>query len=517
MVYAKSLCYNKGTGIYYCSRANDCEGIEAILLYLDVLIIGAGVVGCALARELSRYELSLAVLERRADVAEGASKANSGIVHAGFDAKPGTLKAKLNVEGAKMYPELCKLLGAPYTQPGALVLGFTQEDTHTLKELYDQGIQNGVPGLKLLSQEEVLALEPNVNPEVSGALLAETSGLTSPYELSFALADHAAQNGAAFYMETEVQNIYRENDTWHVSTSRGTFTASAVINCAGLHSAKLHNMISEKKYTIIPRRGEYYLMDRMAHLPFSRTMFQCPTKMGKGILVSPTVHGNLLLGPSAEDIDDDADTATTAMGLKTVLEKARLTWKNASPRGTITTFSGIRAHETNGDFVLGPVEGAPMAFEALGIESPGLSAAPAIAKMLCSQVISALQAKEKEDYLPSIPRPKPFRAMNLAERAQAVRENPENGSLVCRCEQVTEAEIREAIRRPVGARSIDGVKRRTRAGMGRCQGGFCSPRVLAILSEELGIPYTEVTKCGGESRLLVGTIAEAAQEGNLHD
>ncbi len=486
-------------------------------MHLDVLIIGAGVVGCALARELSRFELSLAVLERRADVAEGASKANSGIVHAGFDAKPGTLKAKLNVEGAKMYPELCKVLGAPYTQPGALVLGFTQEDTHTLKELYDQGIQNGVPGLKLLSREEVLALEPNTNPGVTGALLAETSGLTSPYELSFALADHAAQNGAAFYMETEVLRIFRQGESWHVVTDRGTFTANAVINCSGIQSAKLHNMISEKKYTIIPRRGEYYLMDRMAHLPFTRTMFQCPTKMGKGILVSPTVHGNLLLGPSAEDIDDDADTATTAMGLKDVLDKARLTWKNASPRGTITTFSGIRAHETNGDFVIGPVEGVPMAFEALGIESPGLSAAPAIAKMLCGQVVSAFLAKEKEVYLPAIPRPKPFRAMCLAERTQAVRDNPQSGSLVCRCEQVTEAEIREAIRRPVGAHTIDGVKRRTRAGMGRCQGGFCSPRVLAILAEELDIPYTEVTKCGGESRVLVGTIAEAAQEGNLND
>ncbi len=486
-------------------------------MHLDVLIIGAGVVGCAVARELSRYHGSIAVLERMADVAEGASKANSGIVHAGFDAKPGTLKARLNVEGAKMYPDLCKTLGAPYAQPGALVLGFAQEDMHTLKELYDQGIQNGVPGLRLLSTQEVLALEPNTNPEVAGALLAETSGLTSPYELSFALADHAARNGASFYMETEVQDLFRDGEVWHVLTNRGEFTARAVINCAGTHSAKLHNMISGKKYTIIPRRGEYYLMDRMAHLPFSHTMFQCPTKMGKGILVSPTVHGNLLLGPSAEDIDDDADTATTAMGLKTVLEKAHLTWKNASPRGTITTFSGIRAHELSGDFVLGPVEDAPMAFEALGIESPGLSAAPAIAKMLGGQVASALKLTEKEAYLPAIPRPKPFHAMNLHERAQAVRENPQNGSLVCRCEQVTEAEIREAIRRPVGARTIDGVKRRTRAGMGRCQGGFCSPRVLAILSEELGIPYTQVTKCGGESRLLVGTIAEAALEGDQHD
>ena len=517
MVHGNVLCYNESTAVVLPYYTELLLRIGAVLLHLDVLIIGAGVVGCALARELSRYQARIAVLERMADVAEGASKANSGIVHAGFDAKPGTLKALLNVEGAKMYPDLCRELGAPYTQPGAMVLGFTQEDMLTLKDLYEQGVANGVAGLKLLSGAEVLALEPNVNPQVKGALLAETSGLTSPYELSFALSDHAAQNGAAFHMETEVQRLYLEDGIWHAVTGSGEYTARAVVNCAGTHSAKLHNMISDKKYTIVPRRGEYYLMDRMAHLPFSRTMFQCPTKMGKGILVSPTVHGNLLLGPSAEDIDDDADTATTALGLKDVLEKARLTWKNASPRGTITTFSGIRAHESNGDFVIGPVEGAPMAFEALGIESPGLSAAPAIAKLLGSQIVKVLDLREKSDFIAAIPRPKAFHTMSLAERAQAVLDNPENGSLVCRCEQVTEAEIREAIRRPVGARTIDGVKRRTRAGMGRCQGGFCSPRVLSILSEELGVPYTQVTKCGGDSRLLVGTIAESALEVDLDD
>lgn len=488
------------------------EETEGCSLRVDALIIGAGVVGCALARRLSRYEGNIAVLEKASDVAEGASKANSGIVHAGFDAKPGSLKARLNVQGAQMYPELCRQLGAPYTQPGALVLGFSQEDQATLQELYDQGRENGVPGLKLLSREETLALEPNTNPKITGALLAKTSGLTSPYEFSFALADHAVINGVKFYLETEVLSLRRQNDLWHVATSRGEFTARAVINCAGTQSAKLHNMISEKKYAIIPRRGEYYLLDRMARLPFSRTMFQCPTKMGKGILVSPTVHGNLLLGPSAEDIPDAQDTATTAMGLKAVLEAARLTWGSASTRGTITTFSGIRAHEKGGDFIIGQVEAAPMAFEALGIESPGLSAAPAIGEMLSIQVASALGLQEKKEWKPAIPLKKTFREMSNAQRAKAAQENPENGSLVCRCEQVTEAEIRAAIHRPLGAHTIDGVKRRTRAGMGRCQGGFCSPRVLAILAEELNIPYTEVTKCGGESRILTGTIREAGEE-----
>lgn len=477
----------------------------------DVLIIGAGVVGCALARVLSRYAGTVAVLDRGADVAEGASKANSGIVHAGYDAVPGTLKAKLNVEGAKMYPALCKELGAPYGQPGAMVLGFEEEDRPTIQKLYDQGVKNGVDGLKILNHDEVLALEPNVNPKVVTALLVSTSGLTSPYELTYALADHAAENGVDFHLETEVRRLEKIEGGWRAVTNKGAFTARCIVNCAGVKSAELHNQISSKKLNIINRRGQYYLMDRMTPLPFTMTMFQCPTKMGKGILVSPTVHGNLLIGPTAEDIPDAFDTATTAQGLQNALEKARLTWPAASTRGTITNFSGIRAHEENGDFVIGPVEGAEMAFETVGIESPGLSAAPAIAEMLGGQIAQAMGLEKKKDYKPAIARKKPFYAMTLEERAQAVKENPQYGNLVCRCEVVTEAEIREAIRRPVGARSIDAVKRRTRAGMGRCQGGFCSPRVLEILSEELHLPFTAITKCGGESRLLVGTIEEAAK------
>jgi len=481
----------------------------------DVLIIGAGVVGCGLARVLSRYDLKIAVLERGADVAEGASKANSGIVHAGFDAKPGTLKAKLNVEGAKMYPALCKDVGAPYGQPGALVLAFREEDRPTIQKLYDQGIANDVPGLEIIEKEQILALEPNVNPDVVCALHAKTSGLTSPYELTYALADHAAVNGAEFHIETEVTSIEKDAEGFVVHTNKGDFFTKSVVNCAGVNSAKIHNQLTGRDdYEIIYRRGEYYLMDRMAQLPFYSTMFQCPTNMGKGVLVSPTVHGNLLLGPSAEDIPDGYDVATTRKGLDFVMEKCRLTWPKASPRGTITNFSGIRAHEKEGDFVIGAVEGVDMAFETIGIESPGLSAAPAIAEMLGAQIAEALKAEKKAEYLPAPVRPKPFYAMTNEERAEAVKADPQNGALVCRCEVVTEAEIRACIRRPVGARNIDAVKRRTRAGMGRCQGGFCSPRVLEILSEELGIPFTEVTKCGGESKLLVGRIGESGKGEN---
>lgn len=479
-----------------------------------IIIIGGGVIGCAVARLLSRYEASVTVLEGGEDVASGASKANSGIVHAGFDAAPGSLKALMNVEGAGMYPELCQAVNAPYGRPGAMVLAFSEEERAVLKELFEQGEQNGVKEQRIIEREEILALEPNVNPAVVCALLEPQSGLTSPYELTCALADHAAVNGVRFQMNTFVNAIEKTAEGYTLRTTKGDLTADIVVNCAGVNSAKLHNQLSAQKLEIIPRKGEYYLLDHQKNLLFTMTMFQTPTKMGKGVLVSPTTHGNLLLGPSAEDIGDNGDVSTTAEALKLVNEKARLTWPRLSLRTVVTTFAGIRAHEKGGDFVIGGVAGMPGAYETVGIESPGLSAAPAIAKKLVGQIAEENALNQKEAWKPAPHREKPFYDMTLEEREAIVKKNPDYGSLICRCEQVTEAEIRAAIRRPVGATSIDGVKRRTRAGMGRCQGGFCSPRVLEILSEELHIDPTEVTKCGGESQVLVGTIAQAMHKGD---
>ena len=480
----------------------------------DIIIIGGGVVGCAVARLLSRYDASIALLEGGSDVADGASKANSGIVHAGFDAKPGSLKAKLNVEGARMYPELCAEVDAPYGRPGAMVLAFNEDERPTIEKLYQQGIENGVPEIRIIEHDEILELEPSVNPGVVCALLVPTSGLTSPYELTCALADHAAVNGVEFMLETFVNKIERVEGGYKLDTTKGEMTAKIVVNCAGVNSAKLHNMLSDKELTIIPRKGEYYLLDHTKPLQFTMTMFQCPTKMGKGILVSPTVHGNLLLGPTATDVEDGTAVETTAEGLKWAADAARLTWPKENLRTVITTFAGIRAHESNGDFVIGAVEGNPGAYETVGVESPGLSAAPAIAEYLVDMIEKAEGLTKKAEWKPAPKREKPFYAMTLEERAELVKRDPLNGALVCRCEQVTEAEIRAAIRRPVGARTIDAVKRRTRAGMGRCQGGFCSPRVLEILAEELNLDPTEITKCGGKSNLLVGTIAEAAGKEN---
>ena len=370
-------------------------------------------------------------------------------------------------------------------------------------------------GCALLERAQVLKMEPNTNPEGLCALYAPTSGLVSPHELTFALADHAAVNGVAFRMGEEVTGLGYDAaaERWHVLAGPDEHTCRILVNCAGTGAAHLHNLIGSDPKQIIYRRGEYYLMDRMDPPPFSSTMFQCPTAMGKGVLVSPTVHGNILLGPSAEDIPDERDVANTAESLAAVLQKARLTWPNLAVRQNITNFSGVRAHEADGDFIVGGVLGAVNAYEAIGIESPGLSSAPAIAEMLGEQIAREQGLVKKHAFVPAPVRPKPFSAMNDRERSEAVTRDPLYGRIVCRCETVTEAEIRAAIRRPVGARTLDGVKRRTRAGMGRCQGGFCSPRVLAILAEELGVSPTEVTKCGGSSRLLISTLRESMTGG----
>lgn len=484
----------------------------------DILIIGAGVVGCALARKLSRYQGKVAVVERAEDVADGASKANSGIVHAGFDAKPGTKKAYYNVKGAKMYEALAVELGVPYQRIGALVLGFSQEDLGTLQKLYEQGIENGVEQLRVIGRDELMALEPNVNPDAQWALYVPTSAVVSPYEMTLALAYHAAQNGVEFIFDAPVEKVWAENGVWHAQTPKGVMEARAIVNCAGVGAGDIHNMISDEKMEIVARRGEYYLLDHTVKCPFGRTMFQVPGKMGKGVLITPTAHGNALLGPSAEDIDDPYDTSTTRKGLDFVLEKCRLTWPKVNTRPVITTFSGNRAHPVSNDFVIGKVHGAPEnAFEAAGIESPGLTAAPAIAEELGETVAGSLSLPLKDDFKAPVPLLKPFFSMTDAERAEACRRDPNYGRIVCRCEVVTEAEIRDAIRRPVGAKSIDGVKRRTRAGMGRCQGGFCSPRVMELLCEELGLSPLEITKCGGESKLLAGTLNDIAKEARGHE
>ena len=484
----------------------------------DILIIGSGITGCAVARELSRYSASVTVLDRESDIAEGATKANSGLVHAGYDAKPGTLKAHYNVLGANMYPGLCAELAVPFRANGALVIALNESDRATVEKLKNRGDSNGVKGLEILDHNAVMALEPRLNPDVVCALNVPTGAIVSPYEMAFALADDAAVNGTVFCFNECVETIIRLPDgRFSVRSSSGIFTCRVLVNCSGTSGARIHNILSDDKLEMIFRRGQYYLLDRSSRQPFSRTIFQCPSEMGKGVLVTPTVHGNLLLGPTAEDITDPQDTATTGDGLNEVVRKAVLTWPSLTVRSNITNFSGIRAHLTIDDFVVGPCDGCPGFFEAIGIESPGLSSAPAIGRDLADMIASYLSLKKKTSVIPYPVPAKAFHDMSPQERADAIHRDPLYGQIICRCETVTEAEIRAAVRRPVGARSVDAVKRRTRSGMGRCQGGFCMPRVAAIIAEETGLPLQKMTKNGGNSYLLAGELESFLQGASDHE
>lgn len=462
----------------------------------DVIVIGAGAVGCACARELSRYKLSVCVIDKESDVCEGTSKANSAIVHAGFDAKPGSLKARFNVRGSVMMPELSKKLGFAFKNNGAFVLCFDEADMGGLEELKERADINGVPGVEIISGDEARRLEPALTDEVVAALWAPTSGIVCPFEMTIAFAENAFANGAEFRLSTAVTDIKKNDNGYKIITDRGELEAKVVINAAGLYSDKLHNMVSAEKLNVIPRRGEYMLLDRTAGGLVSRTIFQLPTKMGKGILVSPTVHGNLILGPTADNIEDKEDTATTAGGLATVREKAALSVKDIPFGSVITGFSGLRSVGESGDFIIGEPADALGFIDLVGIESPGLTSAPAIGEYIPELVAKYITLEEKTDFIDTRKGVIKLFELPPEERNALIKEQPAYGRIVCRCESVTEGEILDAINRPLGATTLDGVKRRTRAGMGRCQAGFCSPVTMKLLAEKLGIPLGDVKKNG---------------------
>lgn len=472
---------------------------------MDVAVIGGGVTGCAVARELSRRALDVCLFEKAGDVAEGTSKANSGIVHAGYDAHPGSLKAKYNIRGAAMFPALCRELDVPYKQNGSLVVGFSDEERARLEALLERGRENGVEGLELISGKQTRALCPSLAKAVTCALYAPTAGIVCPYELTLAFAENAAKNGVKFVFNAEVTKIERVQGGWKLRFADGRErTTHVVVNAAGVYADALNNMVSAHKLHIVPRRGEYCLFDRTAGNLAPMTIFQTPTPMGKGVLVTQTVDGNLLVGPTAEDISDKADTDTTVEGLDYALKMAARSVEALPLRQIITSFAGLRAHLESDDFVVGEAPDAPGFFNAAGIESPGLTSAPAIGEALAALVVSRLGAKENVHFDPirrGIPK---FREMSNAERARRIAQDPAWGRIVCRCETVTEAEIVNAIHRPLGARTLDGIKRRTRAGMGRCQSGFCTTRVLDILSRELSMEPETLTKHGAGSEILTG-------------
>lgn len=473
----------------------------------DIAIIGAGVTGCAIARELSRYQARICVLEKGDDVCSGTSKANSGVIHSGFDARPGTLMAKMNVEGNKLIWKWAQELDFPVKQNGALVVCTDPEEREGLNQLLEQAIQNGVEGVRILEREEVMAMEPNLTENTVAALYAPTGGVICPFNFTIAMAENANVNGVEFKLETQVLNIKKQEEYYILETNKGNIEAGCIVNAAGLYADVLHNMVSQNKIHITARKGQYLLMDKTLGNLFHASVFPQPGKMGKGILTAPTIHGNLYVGPTADDVEDKQSTDTTADILQMLTDKAvthHLAKEVLPMDKIITSFAGLRAHEDHKEFIVQEVEDSEGFFDAAGIESPGLTSSPAIGVRMAGLISEKYNLQKKENFVETRKGIIHFNQLSNEEKTKLIKERPEYGRIVCRCEVVTEGEIMDAINRPLGARSMDGIKRRVRAGMGRCQAGFCTPRTMEILARELGIEMTDITKKGTGSNLFTG-------------
>ena len=474
----------------------------------DIVIIGAGVSGCAVAKELSKYQMRICVIEKETDICEGTSKANSGIVNAGFDPEPGKLCAKLNARGAEMLQQIAEDLDIPYKRNGTMVVCSNPDDLPMLKVLYDRGNTNGVRGLRILNREEAFQMEPNLADGVCGALLAPTGGIICPFTLTLAFAEVAALNGVEFRLGEAVTDIQKGEKGYRLTTSRGQLETKYVINAAGVYADLFHNMVSEDKIHIVPRKGEYCLMDKIPKDYLHHTIFPVPSVMGKGVIVSPTVHGNMLIGPTAVDVQDREDTSTTAEGLARVIKLSALSVKNIPYSTIITSFAGLRAHEDGDDFIIEEVPDAKGFIDVAGIKSPGLASSPMVALYVRDILSNLCELKEKKTYVTKRKGIVRFAELSVQEQKALTRDDPAYGRIVCRCEKVTEGEILDASRRPLGAVTMDGIKRRTRAGMGRCQAGFCTPRVMEILSKELAVGREEIRKNRDGSVLIKGRNKE---------
>ena len=474
----------------------------------DVVVVGAGIAGCTAARELARYDLSICVLEAGNDIACGATRANSAIVHAGFDPAPGTLKARFNVEGSKAYPRWCDELGVQFRRNGSMVLAFDDEGRLKLDELVRRADANGVEGVRIVSGNRAREMEPNVSSEVACALVAPTGGIVDPYGFAFAAAENACGNGVRFLFNHRVERIVRADGGFTLEASGERFFARAVVNAAGLFADELNNMVSGERFSITPRRGEYYLYDTEYATTFGHTMFQVPGPLGKGVLVTPTIHGNMLIGPNSVSQASKTDLSTTQEGLADIVERARRTWPAASPRGAITNFAGLRAAGESGDFVIGEAADAPGFFNIACFESPGLTSAPAAATFIASQVAARLGAGGNPSFNPRRAPQLPFTAMTDEQRERAIASDPAFGHVVCRCCEVTEAEVVRALHGPLPVLSLDAIKWRTGATMGRCHGGFCSPELVEIMSRELGCAPGAIDKRLAGSRMIASARAD---------
>lgn len=473
----------------------------------DVIIIGAGVTGCSIARMLSKYNLKIAILEKEAEIASGTSKANSGVVHAGYASQREYTKRYLCIKGNKLYTQAAKELNFPFKRIGSFVVALEDIQIKELEEERKKGIEDGIPGLELiLDKDKIKEMEPNLTDDVVGVLHASSAGLVSPYELTFALAENATVNGVKFFRNHEVVKIKHQNYIFTVRTHQGEFKTRNLINAAGLYAAKISSMLGLDYFSIIPRKGEYILFDRNA-IHLNKILFPIPTKISKGILVCPTLHGNTFAGPNAQNITDPEDISTTMAGLKEILEGGRKLVPSLPLRSSIRNFAGLRAVPAlpeKYDFIIDNTDVYGF-INVAGILSPGLTATFAIAEKVVEFLeLLGVKLAIKEDYNPYRPKPERFKDFTNQQRDQKIQEDPRWGRIICRCETIPEMEIINAIHAPVGARTVDGVKFRCRPGMGRCQGGFCRPRVIEILSRELKIPYEEVTKRGEDTNILVG-------------
>ncbi|EHA0993413.1 NAD(P)/FAD-dependent oxidoreductase [Clostridium perfringens] len=458
----------------------------------DIIVIGAGVVGCSIARELSKYNLDVLVVEKNSDVSEGISKGNSGIVHAGYNEKIGTLKAKLNIEGNKIFDDLSRDLQFPFKRNGAFILAFSDEDMNILESLKENGEKLGVEGLEILTREEALNIEPNLNKEIVGVLNVKTSGIVSPYEMTIALAENAAENGVEFKLNSKVTNIEKISEGYKVTlNNKELVSGKIIINASGLEGAFLNNLVSMSKREINPVKGEYCLFDKVAGAMINKTLFQVQNKLSKGVLVTPTAEGNLLVGPNAVE---GKTLETSREGIDEILDKSKKSLEELPVARILNTFSGIRPKTKEGDFIIEEVEDAKNFINVIGIDSPGLTAAPAIGVYVVNMIKERLDLVEKKNFKKTREKIVRFAELSLEEKNKLIKEKPAYGHMVCKCEFVTEGEIVEAIHRPIKALTVDAIKRRTRASMGGCQGVGCTLPISKILSRELGIDISDINK-----------------------
>lgn len=474
----------------------------------DIIIIGGGIVGTAVLDRLARYDKSVLLLESADDVAFGATRANSGIVHAGYDCDPGTLKARFNVRGNALTWKLVEELDVPAKKCGSLVVA-PKEGLDGLKKLYDKGVANGVK-VEIFNREQTVAFEPNVSDNIEYSLYAPEAGIISPYQFAIALADRGILNGGEIKTEAEVVALSRENDSWKVETTKGTYFAKHVVNCAGANGAQIADMAGAEHYDTEYRRGDYFVLDNAENKNVNTVIFPLPTAAGKGILVAPTADGNVIYGPTSIPTEN-GDTAVTLDGLDEIRKNVALTYKAPAYRKCIRIYAGVRT-VIGHDFVIGKSALVPDYIMAIGICSPGLSSAPAIAEYIEELYLEQTDAKLKENLVVNMPKHKRLHDLNEDELNALIAEDPAWGRIVCRCEKVTEAEIVSAIHSPLPATTVDAVKRRVRAGMGRCQGGFCAPRVMEILARELNKPITEIRKGFGDSYIARYPVKEVPND-----